>query len=429
MRNIYLSFFQFDKYVFICHNKKSIWGYNMQEIDKNFLINVIAKYCEDHFKDGNIKVQLENYSGFLLYLKYSGTINVLFDITNITLLIDSSYKLKKMIKIIKESNLNDEFLNDRFLNMLLFNDLKAINNNLNNNLDTMIIEFEDDDECEYEFEENLKYRKEPDALSMYLKELNYPVLSKEEERDLLIKYKKYGDKKAREKLIEHNLRYVKSIAKKYMRNGIDLIELIQEGNIGLMAAIDSFDLSKEFRKSTYVKLYIVSYIQRFIINNGKNIRIPVYLYQRERKVKNAIKHFQFEFGKDPTVEELAKFMDYTVKQIINILTIPKTLSMHDIISNGGEESEHEDFIEDEKINDDTFIGNIYSSQFLDTINNSDLSDREKKVIFYRFGFFGNEPFKLKEIGKIVGVSRQRVKEIENKAKKKLKPVLESFRDR
>lgn len=258
------------------------------------------------------------------------------------------------------------------------------------------------------------------SLKVYLKEIGrYTLLSREEEIELA-EAAAQGDQKAKEKLINHNLRLVVSIAKHYMGRGVILSDLIQEGNLGLIKAVDRYDVSRGFKFSTYATFWIKQSISRAIMDQSRNIRIPVHVIEFISNIKKIEHSFLQENGRKPKENEVAKILGVDVKKVKDAYSWMKDTTSLDIVVGDDEDTTVGSFIEDESVSSDfaaieendrtTAIRNI-----LDTLN-----DREKMVIVRRFGIGLDRAETLDEIGKELGLSRERIRQIEAAALRKLR---------
>lgn len=258
------------------------------------------------------------------------------------------------------------------------------------------------------------------SIKMYLQEINKPILTKEQERELAFKIKD-GDESAKKLFIERNLKLVVSIAKKYTISGIPFLDLIQEGNLGLIKAVDRFDITKGYKFSTYATWWIKQAIQSGIVDKGRNIRLPRYLHERMRKYNESKKSLSTKLNREPTPEELSKEFNIPIDTIFKLNQIQDdTVSLNKII-NDENGNELEQFINDEGT---TIDKNIIENDLRDTveqlINKSNLTEREIGVLKLRFGFYDDHKPTLEEVGEIYGVSRERIRQIQERALKKLR---------
>jgi len=261
-----------------------------------------------------------------------------------------------------------------------------------------------------------------DIFRMYLKEIGkIKLLTPEEEYDLAKKMADEGDKEAKKKLIESNLRLVVKIAKRHQGKGLTFLELIQEGNIGLIKGVERFDYNKGFKLSTYATWWIRQAITRAISDKGRNIRIPVHIGDKIKSFSQKVAKLELKLSREPTMQEIAKETNMTIQDIAKLYEIRQdTTSIHTRISED-EGSELEKFIPDTKQNPEEEAINSTLVEACKVILDSNiLTDIEAKVLRYRFGFIDDRPYTLEEVGKIFDVSRERIRQIEAKALKKLR---------
>lgn len=294
---------------------------------------------------------------------------------------------------------------------------------------------------------------EMDPLSLYLKQISsYPLLSKDEELQIgeqiqthkqslkaleeafqagEIERQDYLEKKQllemglnhyRNRMITSNLRLVVSIAKKYQHRGLSLLDLIDEGNIGLIEAVERFDYTRKCKFSTYGTWWIQQAVIKSIADKGRTIRIPIHVLNVIRKTFSVSKHLTQELGREPSVNEIAEYMDTSSGHVEHLMQYSGETASLDVTVDDENVTTLSDLVfsdEYEEPFDSMFYINLQ-----DILERSmdELSERERKIIIHRFGLNGNSPLTLEEIGRILGITRERVRQIQNKAIARMRDI-------
>ena len=258
-----------------------------------------------------------------------------------------------------------------------------------------------------------------DALQLFLNEMaRYPLLTAEEEVELAKRIER-GDKEAKDRMINSNLRLVVSIAKKYQGHGLSLLDLIQEGIIGLIRAVEKFDWRKGFKFSTYATWWIRQAVQRGVANKARTIRMPVHIVDRERKIAKAERELLTKLGRGPTLQEIAKAAKLPLKQVKEVQEAARAVTSLDRpVGAEGETSLGELTAGDEAPPEEEVEVSLRQEALRRAV--ADLPDRERDVLKLRFGLNGDQsPKSLEQIGKTLGLTRERVRQIETNALERL----------
>jgi len=263
------------------------------------------------------------------------------------------------------------------------------------------------------------------ALDTYMKEVGkHDLLSPEEEIELARKVQK-GDKKARKRMINSNLRLVISIIKRYQHLGVHIEDLIEEGNIGLMRAVEKYDPSRGYRFSTYAAYWIRQFVTRSIADQGKTVRIPVYMNELMTKWKRISSKLTHKFGRRPRLKELADEMGLSIQKVIELKKVAKRVTSLDARVGSEDTSRLLDLIEDENtvMASDELVKFLRREKIEEALEF--LDERDCKILCMRFGLRGCSPSTLQEVAKELDITRERVRQIESSALAKLNFILTS----
>jgi RNA polymerase primary sigma factor len=268
-----------------------------------------------------------------------------------------------------------------------------------------------------------------DPVRMYLKEIGtVPLLTADEELSLAQR-KAAGDASAKERLIEANLRLVVSIAKRYTGRGMSFLDLVQEGNLGLIKGVEKFDYTKGYKLSTYATWWIRQSVTRALADQARTIRVPVHMVETINKMSKMQRKLTLELGYEPSVAELAEALDMTEDKVMEIMQIAREPASLETPIGEEDDSNLGDFVADNNVV--TPEGNVESVMLREHIDAllGDLKERERQVIVLRFGLEDGHPRTLEEVGKEFNVTRERIRQIEAKALRKLRNPVRSKRIR
>ena len=309
--------------------------------------------------------------------------------------------------------------------------------NIDSIVDDDSLLLDDDDEFDKDSEEDIDLSAidllegvgTEDPVRMYLKEIGtVPLLTANEELELA-KRKQDGDEYAKQRLIEANLRLVVSIAKRYTGRGMSFLDLVQEGNLGLIKGVEKFDYTKGFKLSTYATWWIRQSVTRALADQARTIRVPVHMVETINKMSKMQRKLTLELGYEPSVTELANALDMTEEKVMEIMQIAREPASLETPIGEEDDSNLGDFVADANVL--TPEGNVESVMLREHIDTllGDLKERERQVIVLRFGLEDGHPRTLEEVGKEFKVTRERIRQIEAKALRKLRNPVRSKRIR
>jgi RNA polymerase primary sigma factor len=269
-------------------------------------------------------------------------------------------------------------------------------------------------------------REAPNPLSGYFGQIGSGRLLTHEEEIDLGRRTRGGDKTARSKLIERNLRLVIPVAKKYLGMGLPFGDLIQEGNIGLMRAADKFDPDKGFRFSTYATWWIRQAIQRAVADKGRTIRVPVHMGEKIRKMARAYNELSAQLEREPTDEEVAERLGWDVDRVKDVKSaIPDATSLNQPLSTDEDSSELGDFVEDERESGvaGEVVKELETRRLMESV--ARLPERQRHVLARRYGLDGEKPATLADLSEELGVSRERIRQLQRETERALRNEGES----
>ncbi len=383
----------------------------MENIEIINNVDCVLKFMSKNFKTTNKTEKIKSFRDLVNYMSLEG-IELSFE--EATKVLKESPKLSDILESVKEENISD-ISNESIENLFLADELSK--NKDNEHLGDVPL---------------LSKSIDLDTFRLYLTTM--PKMLSDEETELLIEKMANGDEEAKRTLVEHNLRLAVSIAKRYSSSGVPLPDLVQEGNMGLMIAANKFNKNLNCRFSTYAVWWIRQKITRYIADNSRTIRIPVYMHELVLKVNRAKKNLSTELNRDPSREEIAKYLDIDVSKVYAAEKFGFDCVSLETKIKSGDDSESSDlstFVADENAYfEGKVIDKVYNSEFDKAIfEGSVLDDKSKTVLKYRYGFVDGRVRTLEEIGKMFGVTRERIRQIEAKSLRMLKKsgTLRDFR--
>ena len=348
----------------------------------------------NYFKENNINIKEEDYKNLINSCPFiSRALNTLMSNEEDENLIKENEYIICLMSIYNEKNTTDSFEDE-------VNNYEEVESDVSSDLD--------------------------DPVAIYLKETKrFPLLTHEATMELFRKYKEDGDKKAKQKIIEHNLRLVVDIAKRYSNNGIEFSDLIQEGNIGLMTAVNKFDYKRGFKFSTYATWWIRQAIGSSVYDSGKTMRIPVHISERIKKLKSIRNELTQSLEREPSIKELANKTGFTPEKIRELDRISQQpVYMDEAIGEDHDTTRGDMMVDECAVNPIKKVEDNALKNALDEIFNNrekyNINEKEKQIIIMRFGLEDGKQRTLDEVGKHFNVTRERIRQIESKALRKLR---------
>ncbi|MCR5743812.1 MAG: RNA polymerase sigma factor RpoD [Lachnospiraceae bacterium] len=295
--------------------------------------------------------------------------------------------------------------------------------------DSILLDMGDEDEEEIDLDspDLLEGVGTEDPVRMYLKEIGTVPLLKEDEERELAKRKSEGDEVAKNRLIEANLRLVVSIAKRYTGRGMSFLDLVQEGNMGLIKGVEKFDYTKGYKLSTYATWWIRQSVTRALADQARTIRVPVHMVETINKMSKMQRKLTLELGYEPSIKELAEALEMSEEKVMEIMQIAREPASLETPIGEEDDSNLGDFVADKDgVTPEGNVETVMLREQIDLIL-GDLKERERQVIVLRFGLEDGHPRTLEEVGQVFKVTRERIRQIEAKALRKLRNPVRSKR--
>lgn len=389
---------------------------------QNNINNYIKKKLEDPTESKKI---INNYiEKNIKYIKeeYKNNLNELTKLANFFTIVDFIPSFDLSVDIIKNNPLINEILKEIVNKNIEYIKKDNINLIFDNEILIMFIEaYCTINKIEYEEKNNIDNILVTDNITNYFREIDLPLLTKEEEYCLAIKIKE-GNIEAKNIFIERNLKLVVSIAKKYRGRGMEFSDLIQEGNIGLIKAIENFDCEKGYKFSTYARWWINAAIREAINSKNRLIRIPFGKNSEIGKYVKAKQKLEEELMREPTLEEISKELNTSLQKVRELHDIQSDIMSLNYQLNDEESNsnELEDLIPSSNILEEEIINNSLTNEVIELLDKCNLTDREKDILIKRYGFFNKDPMTFQEISNIYRLSHQRIQQLEIRAINKIR---------